>query len=340
MHFLTSLPHRHIAIDHLPAPALTGAVHALAGSDAVRNVALGFASRLHMAPGASGRVHVRALEGGGLEMMVVSTGILHIDPSPDNPDVTVLTDHWHDDKGDCALVRVLDGPEAADLPFGVMEHALRGAPSSGDAWAMCAGPDGLTVLLMDGLGHGPLAQNAAVAGVEALSGMAPVSPSEDLRQVHAALRGTVGAAGGMARLDPAHKAVDYCGIGNIDAALVIDNRRAGLVSYPGVVGHGTPTFRTYRHVLASKTRLVMHTDGVRASWSPTRYPGLFQKHPALIAAVLFRDCWRQSDDALIFVIDVSVEAQVTLGTPMGYAPARLSSSSHKKTFFPISVAPQ
>jgi len=314
MQFLTSLPHRHFPIDRLPTPGLTGAAHALAGSDAVRNVALDIALHLHMAPGASGRAHVRALEAGGLEVVVVSTGTLKLERASFNPDVRVLTDHWHDDKGDCMLVRVLDGPKAVDLPFGVMEHALGGAQFSGDAWAMSAGAAGITLLVIDGLGHGPLAENAALAGVEALRGMTPLSPAEDLRRVHDALRGTVGAAGAVARLDPAHKFVDYGGIGNIDAALITDDRRAGLVSYPGVVGHGMPDFRTYRHVIGGKTHLVMHTDGVRASWGPARYPGLFLRHPALISAVLFRDCWRQSDDALIFVVEVSREAQTTLAT--------------------------
>jgi hypothetical protein len=63
---------------------------------------------------------------------------------------------------------------------------------------------------------------------------------------------------------------------------------------------------------ASDAVLVMYTDGIRANWSPAKYPGLFQRHPALIAAVLFRDCWRQSDDAFIVVIDVSPKTQTVL----------------------------
>jgi hypothetical protein len=169
---------------------------------------------------------------------------------------------------------------------------------------MSATPEALTLMVVDGLGHGPLAQNAAFAGVEALRAMRPSSPPVDLRLVHDALKGTVGAAGAVARIDPAHKFVDFCGLGNIEGALLIGDRRAGLVSQPGVVGQRTPNFRSYRHVLSGRTRLIMHTDGVRANGSPANYPGLFQRHPALIAGVLFRDCWRQSDDALLLVIDV------------------------------------
>jgi hypothetical protein len=61
----------------------------------------------------------------------------------------------------------------------------------------------------------------------------------------------------------------------------------------------------------------MHTDGVRANWSPANYPGLFERHPALIAGVSFRDCWRQSDDALLFVIDVGLRAHAALANLPG-----------------------
>jgi hypothetical protein len=304
MHFLTSLPHRHRVINPVGTAALSGDIRALAGSDAVREVALHIASRLHMAGGPSGRAHVRALPDGGLEMLLISTGGLRLDPFAHDPGVTVIADQWQDEKGSCALVRILAGHGAVDLPFGVIEQSLGDAPFSGDAWALSAAPAGLTVLVIDGLGHGPLAQNAAVAGVEALRSVSPGTPSDHLRQVHDALRGTVGAAAAVARV-AGQGVVDFSGVGNIEATLVTGERRAGLVSHPGVAGHGKPEFRLFRHVLSGKSLLVMHTDGLHAHWSPARYPGLFARHPALVAGVLFRDCWRPSDDALVVVFDVS-----------------------------------
>jgi len=304
MRFLTSLFRQNVPFDSASAAALSGAVRAVGGSDAVRKSALDVTSHLHMASGASGQVHVRALHEGGLEMVLWSDGTLRVEPFPHASDVTVFTDHWHDDNGDCVLVRVLDGSSAVDLPFGVMEQALRNSPFTGDAWAISAGSDEITVLVLDGLGHGPLAGNVAIAGIEALRGLTPSSPSDDLRAVHGALKGTVGAAAAVARV-ASRGVVDFSGIGNIEATLVMGGRRAGLVSFPGIVGQGSPSFRLFRHVLLGRSHLIMHTDGLRARWKPTDYPDLFVRHPALIAGVLFRDCWRQSDDALVLVIEVS-----------------------------------
>jgi hypothetical protein len=56
------------------------------------------------------------------------------------------------------------------------------------------------------------------------------------------------------------------------------------------------------------------TDGVRPDWFPSRYPEVFQRHPALIAVLLFRDCWRPSDDVLVVVVDVSPITQAALSS--------------------------
>jgi hypothetical protein len=313
MNFSHSLSHRRIDLDGPSATVLLGALSAVAMSPQVRAAAQAIATQFGLPRNKPDTVFVRVLPG-GVEMLLVSPASRTVDVQGHGPGVTVVSDSWQDEKGSCVLIRVQDGDHGADVPVGVIEHGLGGSPISGDGWALSATPDALTLMVIDGLGHGPLAQNAATAAVEAVRDVDPMSPSHHLRGVHAALRGTVGAAGAVARIDATHKTVDFCGRGNIEGSLVIDNRRSGLVSYPGVVGQGSPTFRTYRHVVPGQARLVMHTDGVRANWSPANYPGLFQRHPALIAAVLFRDCWRQSDDALIVVIEVSPEMQATLVT--------------------------
>lgn len=48
--------------------------------------------------------------------------------------------------------------------------------------------------------------------------------------------------------------------------------------------------------------LVMHSDGLGTRWSLDHYPGLKAAHPALIAAVLYRDFCRERDDVTVLVI--------------------------------------
>ena len=48
--------------------------------------------------------------------------------------------------------------------------------------------------------------------------------------------------------------------------------------------------------------LVMHSDGISSRWRLDTYPGLAQRHPAIVAGVLWRDFGRGRDDATIVVV--------------------------------------
>jgi hypothetical protein len=45
----------------------------------------------------------------------------------------------------------------------------------------------------------------------------------------------------------------------------------------------------------------MHSDGLTSHWSLDAYPGLRLRHPALVAAVLYRDYQRGRDDVTVVV---------------------------------------
>ena len=45
----------------------------------------------------------------------------------------------------------------------------------------------------------------------------------------------------------------------------------------------------------------MHSDGLGTQWRLDRYPTLSQKHPSLIAGVLYRDFYRERDDVTVLV---------------------------------------
>jgi hypothetical protein len=45
----------------------------------------------------------------------------------------------------------------------------------------------------------------------------------------------------------------------------------------------------------------MHSDGLGMQWRIERYPGLINKHPSLIAGILYRDFQRGRDDVIVLV---------------------------------------
>jgi hypothetical protein len=46
---------------------------------------------------------------------------------------------------------------------------------------------------------------------------------------------------------------------------------------------------------------VLHSDGITTHWRLDAYPGLEQRHPSLIAGVLYRDFTRGRDDTTVVV---------------------------------------
>ena len=110
----------------------------------------------------------------------------------------------------------------------------------------------------------------------------------------------------VARIDSASDTVSYAGMGNIAGALAGPSggvRR--LVSHNGTAGLTARRIQVFDYPGARGSLLVMHSDGIRASWSLDPYPGLARAHPLLVAGVLYHHHTRVRDDAAIVVVRVA-----------------------------------
>jgi anti-sigma regulatory factor (Ser/Thr protein kinase) len=172
----------------------------------------------------------------------------------------------------------------------------------GDAWAVAAVADGIKVIVVDGLGHGPLAHDAAEAAVRAFRSAIARPLPEALERVHDALRSTRGAAVALAAIDVRRRVVTFTGIGNITGAVLGDGPARHMVSHGGIAGHGAVRIQPFTYPWPERGMLVMCSDGITTQWSLDPYPGLRQRDPALIAGVLYRDHGRGRDDATVVVV--------------------------------------
>ena len=119
--------------------------------------------------------------------------------------------------------------------------------------------------------------------------------------MHARLRETRGAVLALAELDLAAACLRLVSIGNVSAALVSPRKKRALGSANGTVGHALGRIREAEYELGDNSLLVFASDGLRTSWDLASYPGLLGRDPSVIAAVLYRDCARGRDDALVLV---------------------------------------
>lgn len=173
----------------------------------------------------------------------------------------------------------------------------------GDGLATISSGNVVSMLVVDGLGHGVAAEQAAKAACEIFQKVYIASPIIAAQKIHAGLRATRGAAIGIANVDLAAASVVFSGIGNIAGLAAAGGQVRRFVSMNGIAGHTAGQIREFIYPCDGPGLLVvLHSDGIATNWSLDRYPGLAARHPALVAAVLYRDGSRGRDDATVLVL--------------------------------------
>jgi anti-sigma regulatory factor (Ser/Thr protein kinase) len=96
--------------------------------------------------------------------------------------------------------------------------------------------------------------------------------------------------------------VSYAGVGNISGTLISVGKSQGLVSQNGTLGLHQRRTHQFEYQREPGALLIMHSDGVSARWDLKNRADLLTRHPAIIAAALYRDHGRERDDATVVVV--------------------------------------
>ncbi|MDB6012079.1 MAG: serine/threonine protein kinase [Gammaproteobacteria bacterium] len=193
-------------------------------------------------------------------------------------------------------------PLADELELGAVCLPKKGEEAPGDSWLLEASGEYRTVLVVDGLGHGPNAAVAARRATDVFAANPAATPGALLGLCHGALAATRGAAGAAARVEPAKMRGSFAGVGNISCRVETSGERRQLVSHSGTLGHVMRRLQEFEFAFPAGALLILHSDGLTSRWSCDDYPGLMNKHPGLIAGVLYRDHDRGSDDVTVVVL--------------------------------------
>jgi anti-sigma regulatory factor (Ser/Thr protein kinase) len=208
-------------------------------------------------------------------------------------------------KGTAFWSRFQSAGSALTMPIGLLNIPIHGETVCGDSYFIQIEPSRSIYMMVDGLGHGVGAAEAAAEAVATVSRFRRDSASEVIVRTHDALKKTRGAAMSIAIVDHERLVMTYSGIGNIGACLLNGQSSRSLVSQNGTLGAVLPRVaQEYTFPISRDTVLVMFSDGLTSKASPLGYPGLQARHPALIAGVLFRDFSRRRDDATIMIAPI------------------------------------
>jgi phosphoserine phosphatase RsbX len=199
-----------------------------------------------------------------------------------------------------------DGVTRGDTPF--LEWAVAGRPMpgeklSGDVATVQTSNSRCVLAVIDGLGHGVEAAEAAGLAAEVIE-RHPAEPLDALLLLtHEHLATSRGAAATVAIIDGDSGRMDWVGVGNVDGLVVraddVRPRTLGVFLCRGVLGYRLPPLHVSAPVqLAPGDSIVIATDGVRGDLTDTVRQEVPVERSA--EAILSR-CAIDDDDALVFV---------------------------------------
>ena len=193
------------------------------------------------------------------------------------------------------------GPTRA-LQIAGIAIPYKGEKACGDAWACDTSNDRTLIILVDGLGHGWEAAEAAAEATRTFRKHSAKSPGEILSNMHDALRKTRGAAAAICEIRPADRTLTYAGVGNTVGVVLSHKVSRNLVSHNGTLGMTVPRIQEFKVDWPADGILVMHSDGLKSRWDLSSYSGLLTRHSAIIGGALIRDFRRERDDASVVVV--------------------------------------
>jgi hypothetical protein len=188
-----------------------------------------------------------------------------------------------------------------ELEYASVARPCFGELVSGDAAIVQSRNGTLFLAMVDALGHGPNAYAVAVQ----IRAFLEVEWQEDvigtLLRLHETIRGSIGAAVGLASLDLASGKLRYTGVGNT-VVRKFGTRSMRLPSTDGVVGSRIRSPRENELRLGKTEVLTFYTDGIKDRFEIKDYPQLIYESSRSIARKIVRNYGKQFDDATCLVV--------------------------------------
>jgi len=183
---------------------------------------------------------------------------------------------------------------------GFARRALADARECGDVCGFLQDDDTTVLYMIDGLGHGPLAEAAALAASSCLKHRTRKPLQTTFFECNEEIRNTRGVAMGIAKIEENTGTLTYAGVGN--TRIIFGNRRMkSFHSTPGIVGGGYGHLDEETHQLCSGDMVVMYTDGLKTEIDFAAYDPRYHADPTRLAERVLHDWGRGTDDAGVLV---------------------------------------
>lgn len=188
------------------------------------------------------------------------------------------------------------------LAFGVATRPRPGYEQNGDAFVLRQWEESALVGVIDGLGHGQFAHQAAERARRYVESHYDSPLAQLFLGVGRACRETRGVVMALARFDWGQGKVAFASVGNIEVRIFPRSGRFAFLRQRGILGLNAPSVTVAEHSWAPADVMVLHSDGLHTHWSWGDFPGLAKQPAGEMARRLLRALARDQDDATVLVV--------------------------------------
>ena len=181
-----------------------------------------------------------------------------------------------------------------------------GEEECGDGYTIVKEKTGIKFMLGDGLGHGPLAHQSIQAAINSFNlNKNKFDPADLLKDIHSDVKKTRGLVASIVSIDLKEKIIKLCGIGNIATRVYTGIVLKNNMSYNGIIGLNIPnTINNATIPMEKYQTIILCSDGITTRWDISRYPSILKFDPLIIAALIYRDHGRKTDDMSVLVAKI------------------------------------
>jgi serine/threonine protein phosphatase PrpC len=190
-----------------------------------------------------------------------------------------------------------------NLTIGTVQRPCEGETACGDGFSTELLESGLLVSVVDGLGHGPHAEEAAIAFLDHVASDTSRSLIDIMASAREQLSSTRGAAAALLRFNFEARRVEFTGVGNIAMHSVADVAMHP-VSAPGIVGKPVRKLLPFQFDLPGSALVALCSDGISSRLRLEEFEGLDVQ---AIAEAILELHGKYYDDATCVVVRYSGE---------------------------------
>ena len=159
------------------------------------------------------------------------------------------------------------------LETSLIAMPMKGQTASGDGHLVLTGGPETLLVVLDGLGHGPVAADVVATALPHIEKSGAISLDALFQELDGVLAGSRGAVIAAARINPSSQSLTWAAVGDVQGVIVHKGGRSTLVGKPGILGYHCPRVNESIVDFPYGSILCLATDGVDPGFASAIMPG-------------------------------------------------------------------